>query len=534
MKRPASIILNTLCTLTLLIGISSESFANWYSASNNGCLVWYRVPADDNPNEEFTVNDITWCGDCFYGFAQGAGVLTANCTADIDGENYTYDNSYKTFMSNGKMSGYTVADQYIEGLGRSIRKEVEYKNGTRNGLGVSITIKEETESHYQGEWKDGVRSGLGVWWIIGGETDGYRYEGEFKKDLADGLGVYTYDVNDGERYEGQFENGTLNGFGVYYNYCSDDERWIMEWVDGYINGLGSWYRGDNNKYEGNWGNDDYFLGIIDFNGSHYEGESTSGMTYNGYGVYQYPDGNIVKGKWNETSLIDTNEEAIAIAEQKANEAVIAAAEAQSLVPTIIEVANSATVIANEAKAKAEESLEVAALAREQATISQETCTQLTDALGSIFEIFVSNIPGNISLGIRAPQNAEEAHLYLELTQLPYEYGWNDQSPSLYYTMESNSFTFTKTPILSSPYPVNLYNFDTFFVFPLAIGEIELAKGFYKFKAYLTGENGEVLYGPSEVVFNNDCVDNTCNDVLKNCEFSQEFRETFSDCIINVD
>ncbi len=531
MKRPTSIILNALCILTLLMGIPSESLANWYSTSNNGCLVWYKVPAEDNPDQLFTVNDITWCGECFYGFAQGAGVLTANCTIDIDGENYTYDNSYKTFMSNGKMSDSTVVDQYIEGLGRSIREEVKYKNGTRNGLGVRITTQDETQWHYQGGWKDGVRSGLGVWWAIGGDSDGNRYEGEFKKDLADGLGVYIYGGNDEQRYEGQWENDARSGLGVIHK--PEAQRWEGESVNGQFIGLGRYYVQSDLRYSGEFEGPPDGVGVVEHNGNHYEGEVTS-VGYNGYGVMYYSDGGISKGQWSENTLIDTSDASITLAEEKANEAVTMAAEAQNVADAAVEAATSATAIAIEAKAKAEESLAVAALAREQATISQETCTQLTDALSSIFEIFVSNIPGNISLGIRAPQNTEEVHLYLELTQLPYEYGWNDQSPSLYYAMESNSFTFTKTPILSSPYPVNLYNFDTFFVFPLAIGEIELAKGFYKFKAYLTGENGEVLYGPSEVVFNNDCVDNTCNDFLKNCEFSQEFRETFSDCIINVD
>ncbi len=529
MKRSTSIILNGLCILTLLlIGISSESYANWYSASNNGCLVWYKVPAEDDPDINFTVNTITWCGDCFYGLAQGAGVLTANTTSDGD----TFDNLYETFMLNGKMNGYTVV------YGRTSKMEVEYRDGSRNGLGVVLYMEDETEWSYQGEWENGSESGLGVRQIINGDFHDFRYEGQFKEGNFDGLGV-SYPDNE-SRYEGQWENGVTNGFGVsYWEGDSSGDRYEGEWINGNWHGLGIFYNtsGDwsGSRYEGKFSDGSFNgLGIYYVTlGFRYEGEWGNGENH-GYGVFYHSDGTIEQGEWNSNSLVNTSEDAILLAQEKAAGAVTLTAEAQSVAATAVEAASSATAIAIEAKAKAEESLEVAALAREQASISQEACNQLTDALSSTFGIFVSNTPGNISLGIRAPQNAEEAYLYLELTQLPYEYGWNDQFPSFYYSMDSSSFSLTKTPILTNSYPVSIYNFDTFFVFPLAIGEIELAKGFYKFKAYLADENGEILYGPSEAVFNNDCVDGTCNDFLKNCELNQEFRETISACSIVVD
>ena len=152
-----------------------------------------------------------------------------------------------------------------------------------------------------------------------------------------------------------------------------------------------------------------------------------------------------------------------------------------------------------------------------------------------FEIINNNDPDSISLGISAPDDEAHVYLFLELIQVPFEYGWtpkygwdlddqNSEFSTYYYAFFDSKFNFInkfkdiETPFVDYPFPLWVFNLNELFKVPYSVGNDELAKGFYSFKAYFKDEiKNNKISNDSIITFNNDCNNRyDCPDLESNC------------------
>lgn len=177
-----------------------------------------------------------------------------------------------------------------------------------NGYGTYVWDSYVGDKTYTGNWKNGKQNGMGKYDFIekhrkGGGHDFESYEGNWKDNLYDGFGTYkkgklynkTGDksYNRIEIYEGNWSNGRHNGFGIYTiqegsknnEIISDATIYKGDWVNGYRDGKGKSYSGTHLWYDGDFKEDE---------------RSGTGTLYDS-------NGDVTKGKWNKSVLIETLE-----------------------------------------------------------------------------------------------------------------------------------------------------------------------------------------------------------------------------------
>lgn len=180
----------------------------------------------------------------------------------------------------------------------------DFKNGIRNGFGISILNKNFIS--YIGQWKDGLRHGKGVLkenglriegeWkddklIYGKSTGGaFSYEGPYLNDLAHGFGKTVFSSG---FYEGEHKEGKRNGYGIYK--WNDEDFYEGEWKDDKLI-----YGKESRKsyvYQGNFKNGvEDGLGKTVFKNGEYTGSYKRGKR-DGFGVYKWKNGDVFEGEW---------------------------------------------------------------------------------------------------------------------------------------------------------------------------------------------------------------------------------------------
>lgn len=154
-----------------------------------------------------------------------------------------------------------------------VRAEAARAAAERDALGG------DAAAGYRGETAGGVREGLGVFdW-----EDGTHYEGQFHANRREGHGVQ-YET-DGDRYEGEFVADDRRGFGSFYK--PDGRVWRGEFLDGPLHGFGTFVNADGFRVSGEW-----------------RRNSDGGWAFTGYGEQTPPDGEVRRGRWEASELIE--------------------------------------------------------------------------------------------------------------------------------------------------------------------------------------------------------------------------------------
>lgn len=158
--------------------------------------------------------------------------------------------------------------------------------------------------------------------------DGKTYEGDFVEDLPDGVGLMTYANCD--TYDGHWVAGKMQGHGTYrfYDYNRDRLNGFYEgfFVNSQFNGwgkreyqnkaiyCGNWAEGKRSgegqilfatgeSYSGLWKDDILPEGVAHFpDGSFYSGHF-SNYHFSGFGTYFAPDGTMLQGIWDGSTLV---------------------------------------------------------------------------------------------------------------------------------------------------------------------------------------------------------------------------------------
>ncbi len=178
--------------------------------------------------------------------------------------------------------------------------EGQFLNGFKEGKGKQTWGYEKNT--YEGNWKKGNPNGTGVFiYFKGTDSSNFEsYEGSFKDGLFDGFGTHkvgrlskTAYYNEIRIYEGNFSNGKYSGYGemTYQEHSknneilSDASKYKGNWVNGYRDGKGKSYSGTHLWYDGDFKEDE---------------RSGTGTLYDS-------NGDVTKGKWNKSVLIETLE-----------------------------------------------------------------------------------------------------------------------------------------------------------------------------------------------------------------------------------
>jgi hypothetical protein len=183
----------------------------------NGCRIFNSYPHLEE--------SVAWTGACVNGYAEGLGKLTWFS----DGKR---DETDEGLFHNGKLEGHAVMDSPVDHF------EGEFKDGVRNGYGISIS---PDGKRYEGEWKDGKSNGHGVitW------KNGKRFEGEFTADKWNGHGVLTY--ASGNIIEGDWVNDVISH--VTKTWVNGD-KYVGDWKDNLPNGKGFYKTHDGEEFNG--------------------------------------------------------------------------------------------------------------------------------------------------------------------------------------------------------------------------------------------------------------------------------------------
>ena len=185
-----------------------EGSACWMElASHPGCYVWNPNPQPDEI--------ATWTGECFAGFAQGAGTLTWT--------NPEGSQEHEANRRFGRPHGESVIRD-SDGWAH----EGPFVYGARSGRWIS---RFADGAIHEGSYVDGNRNGH---WIVK-DADGDIGEGQYVDGERKGHWVQTF--TDGNVAEGPFRDGERNG------------RWVWKYPDGQVE-EGPYVDG---KRHGRWG-----------------------------------------------------------------------------------------------------------------------------------------------------------------------------------------------------------------------------------------------------------------------------------------
>ena len=195
------------------------------------------------------------------------------------------------------------------------------------------TIKDEKKLNYTytGELSNGIKNGEGTLTVFNDDyTLSKKYKGDFKNNLPHGIGEKTY--ANGDYYSGSFEEGLRDGVGKYVKNDNDIKytvpgKWkknkFIETSNSSINyndgivyvgfvkeitiplgfkyikyGQGTLIDKLDNKFVGNWINDELNNGTIEYNnGNKYEGQLDYSEYPNGIGKMEYQNGDTYEGNF---------------------------------------------------------------------------------------------------------------------------------------------------------------------------------------------------------------------------------------------
>mmetsp|Transcript_72675 Transcript_72675/g.151799 ORF Transcript_72675/g.151799 Transcript_72675/m.151799 type:complete len:231 (-) Transcript_72675:236-928(-) len=182
--------------------------------------------------------------------------------------------------------------------------------GKLNDMGIPEGKGEATYPNgdlYSGEIRDAKRQGQGkyVWKAAEEGKHGGVYEGEYDGNKKNGKGQMKYPDNG--TYDGQWQDGLRHGNGTF-KYPNGD--WYKgQWHSGLKSGEGTYFSYSGACwYMGQWESGEFQKGDWKFkDGSCYKGLFKGGRPAAGEGVFVFPNGNNLKGKWVETPLEGSEE-----------------------------------------------------------------------------------------------------------------------------------------------------------------------------------------------------------------------------------
>lgn len=262
--------------------------------------------------------------------AQGHGTswLKMLVTAFPDETTYVSSNEknyvetlLRQIQDNFNVIGAT-ADEYDEG---APIYDGEYKDGKYHGKGKITFPENDIRDYYEGNFVAGRMQGVGFLRYKNGET----YEGAFWEGTMHGNGKFTY--LKGERtepitdspdcghisqrvnriYEGEWKNGMRDGNGVLISTMTGKAVYKGEWKNDKPNGKGSAWFVDHTAYEGDWKDGKpHGWGTYKEDGLlfMYCGNWQNGKQHGSGTMYwDYPNGSVEKGVWEEGKLIQPHE-----------------------------------------------------------------------------------------------------------------------------------------------------------------------------------------------------------------------------------
>lgn len=184
--------------------------------------------------------------------------------------------------------------------------------GTANCRIANPHPVDDESASWNGKCKDGYASGPGAlqWFKHGKPTE--RYEGTLAKGEPDGDGIFLY--ADESRYDGQWKEGKWHGEGVLA--YSETSLLFARFAQGSVAGDVKRHYVNGDRYEGGWNDGPQGVGRMVFAvGGSYRGHWDQGQP-DGEGEITYPNGVVLKGRFNHGYQLGAASAAASEGEQK--------------------------------------------------------------------------------------------------------------------------------------------------------------------------------------------------------------------------
>ncbi len=163
--------------------------------------------------------------------------------------------------------------------------------GIPHGLGVCLTIRDESDYVYDGMWKNGKWHGRGT---ISGKDDSIIYDGDFVHGNFQGWGTYFF--KNGDWYSGEWKENMMHGVGTYTD--KNGSFYDGQWKQNKRHGKGKLHHWSGYIYVGDfYKNQRHGRGVL---------TTSDGLCYDGHfkenyidgrGICKYADGSEYEGGW---------------------------------------------------------------------------------------------------------------------------------------------------------------------------------------------------------------------------------------------
>ncbi|MNM18950.1 MORN repeat protein [compost metagenome] len=162
---------------------------------------------------------------------------------------------------------------------------------------------------WNGACKDGYASGPGAlqWSLAGKETE--RYEGTLSKGTPEGKGIAQW--ADGSLHDGSYRDGLLHGAAIIV--FADKNKLVARFEQGRVAGDVKFFAPYGDRYEGAWQEGATSAGwpegsgtMVFALGGSYKGQWHQGKPH-GDGEILYPNGQVLKGRFNGSFLLSGKE-----------------------------------------------------------------------------------------------------------------------------------------------------------------------------------------------------------------------------------